>query len=74
MLSRLNISLNNMTDVTMNALADAMRFNTGTLKEVAVAGCRASEYAAIAMIQAATKNNTLQFMDIRGVALASEVG
>ncbi len=37
-LSRLNISLNNMTDVTLMAMAEALRFNTGTLKEVAVAG------------------------------------
>lgn len=74
MLSRLNISMNAMTGVTLNALAEALRFNTGTLKEVAVAGCRAAEPAAIAMLQAATKNNTLQLMDIRGVPLAAEVG
>ncbi|MEW5312669.1 MAG: hypothetical protein WDW38_004285 [Sanguina aurantia] len=72
MLSRLNISMNAMTGVTLNALAEALRFNTGTLKEVAVAGCRAAEPAAIAMLQAATKNNTLQLMDIRGVPLAAE--
>jgi hypothetical protein len=33
-LSRLNISLNHSTDATLHALAECLRFNTGTLKEV----------------------------------------
>ncbi|KAG2439244.1 hypothetical protein HXX76_004605 [Chlamydomonas incerta] len=73
MLQRLNVSLNpGITSATMMGLADAVRFNTGTLKEVAVAGCRASEDAAVALIRAANKNTTLQLLDIRGVPLAAE--
>ncbi|KAG2453565.1 hypothetical protein HYH02_001784 [Chlamydomonas schloesseri] len=73
MLQRLNLSLNpGITSATMMGLADAVRFNTGTLKEVAVAGCRASEDAAVALIRAANKNTTLQLLDIRGVPLAAE--
>lgn len=74
MLQRLNLSLNTaLTSSTMVALADAVRFNTGTLTEVALAGCRASEDAAVALLRAANKNNTLQLLDIRGVPLAVEV-
>ena len=31
-LSRLNLSLNNTTDATLHALADALRFNTGVMQ------------------------------------------
>lgn len=72
-LSRLNISLNSITDATLHALAEALRFNTGTLKEVAAAGARADEDAAITLIRAATKNNSLQLLDIRGVPLEQDV-
>lgn len=37
-LSRLNISLNHSTDATLHALAECLRFNTGTLKEVSMRG------------------------------------
>ena len=73
-LSRLNLSLNLLTDTTLLAVADALRFNTGTLKEVAVAGCRAGEESAISVIRAATKNNSLQLLDLRGIPLGPEVG
>ncbi len=46
---------------------------TGTLKEVAVAGARASEESAVALIRAALRNNSLQLLDIRGISLATEV-
>lgn len=57
----------------MCAVVLQVRFNTGTLKEVAVAGCRAGEDAAVALVRAANKNTTLQLLDIRGVPLAAEV-
>ncbi|EFJ50944.1 hypothetical protein VOLCADRAFT_116670 [Volvox carteri f. nagariensis] len=73
MLHRLNLSLNPaLTSSTMMALADAVRFHSGTLAEVALAGCRASEDAAVALLRAANKNNTLQLLDIRGVPLGPE--
>ncbi len=74
LLHRLNLSLNPaLTSATMLALADAVRFHSGTLAEVALAGCRASEDAAMALLKAANKNNTLQLLDIRGVPLGAEV-
>ncbi|KAG2498998.1 hypothetical protein HYH03_003184 [Edaphochlamys debaryana] len=73
MLQRLNLSLNpGLTSATMLGVAEAVRFNTGTLREVALAGCRASEDAAVALLKAANKNTTLQLLDIRGVPLAAE--
>ncbi|KXZ53105.1 hypothetical protein GPECTOR_8g95 [Gonium pectorale] len=73
MLQRLNLSLNpGLGPATMNALAEAVRFNAGTLREVALAGCRAGEDAAVALLRAAGKNATLQLLDIRGVPLALE--
>ncbi|GIL46879.1 hypothetical protein Vafri_3747 [Volvox africanus] len=73
MLHRLNLSLNSgLTSATMLALADAVRFHSGTLAEVALAGCRAGEDAAVALLKAANKNNTLQLLDIRGVPLGPE--
>ena len=38
-LSRLNLSLNNLTGSTLTAIAEALRFNTGTLKEVRGGPC-----------------------------------
>ena len=73
MLQRLVLSNNALTDVVVIGMADAIRFNTGTLKEVAVAGCKAREDAAVQLIKAAYKNTTLQLLDIRGIALAHEV-
>lgn len=73
MLQRLNLSLNATTGVTMGALAEAIRFNTGTLKDVSIAGCKASEEQVVALIRAAHKNTTLQLLDVRGVALGAEV-
>ncbi len=74
MLQRLNLSLNpRLTGATMLAMAEAIRFNTGTLKEVALAGCRAGEDAAVALLRAAHRNTTLQLLDIRGVPLGPEV-
>ncbi|GLC43095.1 hypothetical protein PLESTB_000863700 [Pleodorina starrii] len=73
MLQRLNLSLNPaLTSSTMVALADAVRFHSGTLAEVALAGCRAGEDAAVALLRAANKNNTLQLLDIRGIPLGAE--
>ncbi|KAL6765633.1 hypothetical protein V8C86DRAFT_2455938 [Haematococcus lacustris] len=71
-LSRLNISLNHATDATLHAIADCLRFSSGTLKEVAVGGARAFENAAVAIIKAATRNNSLQLLDLRGVPLSTE--
>ena len=48
-------------------------FTAGTLKEVAIAGCRAREDAAVAVIRAATKNNSLHLLDLRGVPLGPDV-
>ncbi len=45
----------------------------GTLKEVAASGARAGEEAAVALIRAALRNNSLQLLDIRGVPLGAEV-
>jgi hypothetical protein len=42
--------------------------------QVAVAGARAGEDAAIALIKAVTRNNSLQLLDLRGVPLGPEVG
>eukprot|EP00798_Chlamydomonas_sp_ICE-L_P031870 gene31870-7078_t len=71
-MSRLNLSHNNLSEASLAALADALRFNTGTLKEVAVAGCRATEESLIAVLKAVTKNNTLQLLDLRGVGLGPD--
>ncbi|GAX84010.1 hypothetical protein CEUSTIGMA_g11435.t1 [Chlamydomonas eustigma] len=71
-LSRLNLSLNSLTDGSLLAMADALRFNTGTIKEVALAGCQAKEESAVSVIKAATKNNSLHILDIRGVPLGPE--
>ncbi|GFR43889.1 hypothetical protein Agub_g5018 [Astrephomene gubernaculifera] len=73
MLQRLNLSLNpGLGSATMVSLAEAVRFNTGTLREVALAGCRASEDAAVALLRAAARSSTLQLLDIRGVPLSAE--
>lgn len=49
--------------------------SAGTLKEVELAGCRArGDEAAVAVIKAATKNNSLHLLDLRGVPLGPEVG
>jgi len=45
----------------------------GTLKEVALAGCKAREDAAVAVLKAVNKNNSLSLLDIRGVPLGPEV-
>jgi hypothetical protein len=47
--------------------------SAGTLKEVAVAGARAPEDAAVALLRAAQRNNSLQLLDLRGVPLGTEV-
>ena len=47
--------------------------HTGTLKEVAAAGVRGTDAAAVALIRAAARNNSLQLLDLRGVALGPEV-
>lgn len=47
--------------------------HAGTLKEVAVAGARASEEAAMALIRAAMRNNSLSLLDFRGIPLGNEV-
>ena len=38
-----------------------------------MAGCRAREDAVVAVIKAATKNNSLHLLDIRGVPLGPDV-
>jgi hypothetical protein len=38
-----------------------------------MAGCRAREDAVVAILKAATKNNSLHFLDLRGVPLGTEV-
>ena len=53
--------------------APAHLCTAGTLKEVAVAGVRGTDAAAAALIRAASRNNSLQLLDVRGVALGPEV-
>ena len=38
-----------------------------------MAGCKAREDAVVAVIKAATKNNSLHFLDLRGVPLGPDV-
>lgn len=70
-LARLNLSLNKVGEQTVLAAAEALRSNTGTLKEVAMTGCRCDDAATFALVKSAAANRALTLLDVRGMTFGS---
>eukprot|EP00201_Polytomella_parva_P018261 CAMPEP_0175072134 /NCGR_PEP_ID=MMETSP0052_2-20121109/19707_1 /TAXON_ID=51329 ORGANISM="Polytomella parva, Strain SAG 63-3" /NCGR_SAMPLE_ID=MMETSP0052_2 /ASSEMBLY_ACC=CAM_ASM_000194 /LENGTH=1112 /DNA_ID=CAMNT_0016339537 /DNA_START=508 /DNA_END=3848 /DNA_ORIENTATION=+ len=69
-LQRLNLSHNSIGDATVVEMADAIRFNAGTLREVLLSGARAKEESIAYLLRASSRSTALQLLDIRGLPLS----
>ncbi|KAF6262551.1 hypothetical protein COO60DRAFT_614938 [Scenedesmus sp. NREL 46B-D3] len=68
-LQRLNLNHNKFSSQALAAIADAVRVNTSTLQELAVAGATGGEDGLSVLLLSACNSRHLQLLDIRGLPI-----